>query len=144
MKRRLRPVPRRERRTGEANVTSLTDVALSLVVVFMVSLPLLTESGIFVTAPSVTRSLAPQDITEVKVNIYITRDGDYILNEDLVPKEQLDYLVGELLKRSTERRVVISADGEVRHERVVEVLDIAKQHGAQQLAILRTGPRVGG
>jgi biopolymer transport protein ExbD len=120
------------------------DVALSLVVVFMVSLPLLSESGIFVTAPSVTRSSAPQEMTEVKVNIYITKDGEYILNEQSVPRSQLDYLVGELLKRSMERRVVISADNEVRHERVVEVLDIAKQHGAQQLAILRTGPRLGG
>lgn len=144
MKRLLRAVPRREHRAGEANVTSLVDVALSLVVVFMVSLPLLSESGIFVTAPSVTRSSAPQEMTEVKVNIYITKDGEYILNEQSVPRSQLDYLVGELLKRSMERRVVISADNEVRHERVVEVLDIAKQHGAQQLAILRTGPRLGG
>lgn len=144
MKRRFRLLPPREHRVGEANVTSLTDVALSLVIVFMVSLPLLTESGIFVTAPSVTRALGAEDITELKVNIYITKDGQYLLNEEVVSKEELEYLVAELLKRSLERRVVISADGEVRHERIVEVLDIAKQHGAQQLAILRTGPRKGG
>ncbi len=140
---RLRRVPRLQRPLGEANVTSLVDVALSLVIVFMVALPFLTETGLFVSTPSVAAAAGPQDITEVKVNIYITKDGQYILNEEPVPKEKLDYLIGELLKRSYERRVVISADGEVKHEKVVEVLDMAKQHGARQLAILRVGPRGG-
>ena len=140
---RLKRVLKHSRPVGEANVTSLVDIALSLVIVFMVSLPFLIESGIFVSTPSVTAAAGVQDITEVKVSIYLTKDGQYILNEELVPKEQLDYLMGELLKRSYERRVIISADGEVRHKRVVEVLDIAKQHGAKQLAILRVGPRGG-
>lgn len=140
---RLKRVLKVQKPLGEANVTSLVDVALSLVIVFMVSLPFLIESGIFVSTPSVTAAAGAQDITEVKVNIYITKDGYYILNEEPVPKEQLEYLMGELLKRSYERRVVISADGEVKHNKVVEVLDIAKQHGAKQLAILRVGPRGG-
>lgn len=136
--RRLKPLRIRKGGLGEANVTSLVDVSLSLVIIFMVSLPFLLESGIFVNSPKVTAAAAPTQVTEVKVNIYITEDGRYVLNEESVPRERLEYLMGELLKRSVERRVIISADGAVKHERVVEVLDIAKQHGAQELAILRT------
>ncbi len=134
---------RRIHRKGQANVTSLVDIALSLVIFFIVTLPVLMESGIMVKAPSVAVVGSNQPADEFKVSIYITEDGRYILNESPVTREQLESLVGELLKRSIEKLVVVRADGAVMHEKVVEVLDMAKQKGAMKLALIRGKPMGG-
>jgi biopolymer transport protein ExbD len=137
MKWRRRPLDRRNIRQGEANVIPLIDVLMVLIVFFLVIFAFLTESGIFVSSPVVSAAGAPGEQTELKVNIHITKDGQYILNDEVVEYDKLEYLVSELLKRSAERRVVLSADPEVIHDKVVGILDMAKQHGATQLAILK-------
>jgi biopolymer transport protein ExbD len=52
--------------------------------------------------------------------------------------EQLSDLLPKLLDRSRERRVVIATDDQVVYDRVMRVLDLAKQSGAADLALLRT------
>lgn len=144
MKRKLRPLERRHIKQGEANVIPLIDVLMVLIVFFLVIFAFLTESGIFVSPATVSKAGAPGEQTELKVNIHITKDGLYILNDEVVLPEQLEYLVSELLKRSAERRVVLSADPEVIHDKVVKILDMAKGHGATQLAILKRAATGGG
>lgn len=144
MKWRRRPLERRNWRQGEANVIPLIDVLMVLIVFFLVIFAFLTESGIFVSSPVVTSAGSAGQQTELKVNVHLTKTGEYVLNNEVVTLEQLKYLVSELLKRSAERRVVISADPEVIHDRVVTVLDLAKQLGATQLAILKIATAGGG
>ncbi len=140
---RIKRPTRKEHRRGQANVTSLVDISLSLVIFFIVTLPVLMESGIMVKSPSVAIVGKTEQADEFKVSIYIKEDGTIILNESPVTKEQLETLVGELLKRSIEKLVVVRADGAVMHERVVEVLDLAKQKGAMRLALIRGKPMGG-
>ncbi len=118
-------------------MNSLVDIALSLVIGFIVTIPLFFESGIFVNAPGVAKAAAA-DVSDIKVNIRLLDDGAILLNEEIVTYEQLTELLPELLARSVARKVIISTDPNVRYEQVITVLDLAKQKGAGQLALLRS------
>ena len=136
--RRRRGMPHRE----ELIITSLVDIALCLVLGFMVSMPAFIESGIFVTSPSVSRggeaatqAAAPAD--DIKVNIFLSDDGRIFLNEEAVTKDYLIKTLPALLARSADRKVIIGTDFNVIYDRVINVLDWAKQAGAGQLCLLR-------
>ena len=144
---------RGRRRRGMAHreeliITSLVDIALCLVLGFMVSMPAFIESGIFVTSPSVSRgeaatSAATAPADDIKVNIFLSdpsRDapeGRIFLNEEEVTKDYLVKTLPQLLARSADRKVIIGSDFNVVYDRVIRVLDWAKQAGAGQLCLLR-------
>ena len=136
-RRKRREMPHRE----ELIITSLVDIALCLVLGFMVSMPAFIESGIFVTSPSVARTeatpqaAAPAD--DIKVNIFLADDGRIFLNEEAVTKDYLIKTLPQLLARSTDRKVIVGTDFNVIYDRVIRVLDMAKQAGAGQLCLLR-------
>jgi biopolymer transport protein ExbD len=120
-------------------LNSLVDIALSLVIGFIVTIPLFFESGIFVNAPGVAQAAAG-DVSDIKVNIHIRDDGTLLLNEEIVAYERLEELLPELLARSVQRKVIVSTDPLVREGQVVQILDLAKQQGAGELALLRSRP----
>ena len=126
-----------ERRKDELILTSLVDIALCLVLGFLVAMPLFFETGIFVSAPGVARAGVGEQGTDVKANIFLTDDGRILLNESEVSIAQLSDLLPKLLDRSRERRVVVATDDNVVYDRVMKVLDLAKQSGAADLALLR-------
>jgi biopolymer transport protein ExbD len=118
-------------------LNSLVDIALSLVIGFIVTIPLFFESGIFVNTPGVAKAGA-NDVSDIKVNIHLLDDGSILLNEEIVSYERLAELLPELLARSVARKVIVSTDANVRYEQVIAILDLAKQKGAGQLALLRS------
>jgi len=118
-------------------LNSLVDIALSLVIGFIVAIPLFFESGIFVNAPGVAAG-SSTEVSDIKVNIHLLNDGGILLNEEPVSYEKLEELLPQLLARSLERRVIVSTDSLVTYERVIQILDLAKQKGAGELALLRS------
>jgi len=126
-----------EPRKDELILTSLVDIALCLVLGFLVAMPLFFETGIFVSAPGVARASTGEQGTDVKANIFLTDDGRILLNESEVSIAQLTDFLPKLLDRSRERRVVVATDDNVVYDRVMKVLDLAKQSGAADLALLR-------
>jgi len=125
-----------EHRPGGLILNSLVDVSLALVIGFIVTIPIFFESGIFVNAPGAAKARA-DDVSDIKVNIHLLDDGAILLNEELVDYEKLVELLSQLLARSLERKVIVSTDPGVKYERVIKILDLAKQQGAAELALLR-------
>lgn len=135
---------RRRRIIGEErgkvviNLAPLVDISLSLVIIFIVSLPFILESGLFVSRGALTKAKAQEvERDDVKVNIYIRKDGVVFLNEKPVNDLELPYYLKELIKRSVSGDVILSADSEVVYRRVIEIIDLAKQSGARDVYILR-------
>jgi biopolymer transport protein ExbD len=127
------------RRNDGLIINSLVDVALSLVIGFMVSMPVFFENGIFVSAPGVAQAgAAAPSGSDIKANIFLTDDGRIMLNEVPVTEDSLRVLLPRLLDRSVARRVVISNQEHVLYDRVIQVMDMAKQVGASDVAWLRT------
>lgn len=109
---------------SEINVTPLVDVALVLLVVFMITAPMLVQ-GAQVNLPQTKRmDVLPQD----QLIITITREGQVKLNGDAVP---MDELTERLSPRVTPgRSVLVYADREVQYGLVMQVMAIAHSLGA--------------
>lgn len=121
----------------EINLTSLVDVCLTLVIIFMVSYPLVMQSGINVSTPSMKKARTQMEETELKAEIELKEDGSLQLNGFLIEPDSLADTLSTLLASSKEKLVVISAEPLVLHDRVVGILDQAKQCGAKQLSIIK-------
>ena len=122
---------------SEINLTSLVDVCLTLVIIFMVSYPLVMQSAIKVATPSLRKAKTVLEKTELKAEIYLKENDQIELNGCLIESALLTDSLLILLSASNEKTVVVSAEENVLHDRVVAVLDLAKQCGAQQLSIVK-------
>lgn len=126
-----------------AGLISLTDVMGSLVKVFVLTIPFLVESGIFVSrsmAAKLNRPIQQKQVkTDVKVSIHMKADGTIELNKKPVTEEQLKDLVPKLLARSIEKNALLSADNEVVYDNVVQMIDFLKSKGAGDVLIMKRG-----
>lgn len=115
------------------NVTPLVDVALVLVMVFMITLPYLMDKGLPVRASG--ERAAPAGPADGPILIEVSRAG-VRLEGQAVPKSEL---AAELIRAIARRKadgVAVSADRGVSHAEVIEVLDQAMDAGAQRLDLL--------
>ncbi len=122
---------------GKIPITPMINVALLLVLFFMMSAPAIFMSGISVKNPTLVQGTSAADDTELKANIYIDSQNRILLNNKLIEREEFPDRIAELLGRSVSRIVVVSAYPSIPIQEVVTVLDIAKQKGALKLVLLR-------
>ncbi len=119
------------------NLTPLVDVSLVLVVIFMATAPMFMQSGIIVTSGEKKATAEVKAATSREKSILIKLKGDQIwLNQHLVAEADLPNLLKRMLLESETRRVIINPNREVRHGRVIKIMDTAKQSGAANLVIL--------
>jgi len=122
---------------SEINLTSLVDVSLTLVIIFMVSYPLIMQSGINVSTPSMEKAKSQLEETELKAEITLKNDYSIELNGKKIEPDYLSDSLKKLMEASIDKMVVISAEENVLHDHVVAVLDEAKQCGAERLSIVK-------
>ncbi len=124
---------------AEINITPFTDVVLVLLIIFLVTAPMMFETRIPVKLPvSSQASTAP----EAHPTVVVAADGKIFLDDR--PVDGPEALVGALRRAiltTGDRTVVLKADADARHGRVIQCLDAAKAAGADRLAIsARQGP----
>ena len=133
------PAEDEERAMSEINTTPLVDVMLVLLIVFMITIPVITHT-VPLELPKV-RNLATQTKPE-NVNISVNRDGQIFWNLTLVPDSNalLEKLkVAALQKPQPE--VHVRADGSARYERIGQVIFTAQRAGIQKVGfITEPGP----
>ena len=122
---------------SEINLTSLVDVSLTLVIIFMVSYPLIMQSGINVSTPSMEKAKSQLEETELKAEITLKNDYSIELNGKKIEPDYLSDSLKTLMEASIDKMVVISAEENVLHDHVVAILDEAKQCGAEKLSIVK-------
>lgn len=122
---------------SEINLTSLVDVCLTLVIIFMVTSPLVMQSGIKISTPSIGKASTQKNETEMLANIHLKPDGFVQFNGREIEDANFADSLRIFLAASKEKLVVISAEGEVLHDRVIAVMDEAKQCGARKLSLIR-------
>lgn len=119
----------------DINVTPLVDVSLVLVIIFMVTAPMVMQAGIMVASSKVDAAEGQVSQNE-SVSLRLTAQAIY-LNEQVVTLQTLPPLITAKLKVNKKKVVTITSDDDVKHGVVVEVLDIAKQSGAEGLSIMK-------
>jgi biopolymer transport protein TolR len=115
------------------NVTPLVDVALVLLIIFLVTARMVVapNAALKLTLPT---AASGEQITPVFA-VTLTRDGITRVNGQPVAADA-DFLARARAEHQShpELRAVIQADGEVHHARVVKVMDLLSQAGVTQIA----------
>jgi biopolymer transport protein ExbD len=129
----MNPRRTKQRIVSEINITPFTDVILVLLIIFMVTTPILLQSGIKVELP---RAATKQTIQK-KITVTITSDGQVFLNNQKYNlSEQTEAFKKELAKAAAgESSLVIDGDRNVKYDAVVQVLDVASQAGIRRIAL---------
>lgn len=114
------------------NVTPLVDIVLVLLIIFMVTATFIVSPQIKVELPKASTGEAsePQSFA-----IVVTRDGELFLNGSPTDIPQIETFIRERLKNTPDLQAVISADREVKHGRVIEMIDLVRRNGCKKFAI---------
>ncbi|HNT97235.1 MAG TPA: biopolymer transporter ExbD [Elusimicrobiales bacterium] len=126
-------VHEKNRIIAEMNMIPLIDVALILLIIFMVMTPFLVQSQLQVSLPKSSSPAAPSE--ENAITVQITRSGGAIVEGKKVKMSGLERELILRLGKSRKKAVLVQADKDVTVEKVVEALDIARKLGAGKVGI---------
>ncbi|MFQ5689297.1 MAG: ExbD/TolR family protein [Gemmatimonadota bacterium] len=107
---------------AEINVTSLVDVAFTLLIIFMITAPIL-QGGVEITVPKAPA--APLQTTEGLV-ISIDRGGRIFLDDTPVTMEQFEATIAQVVRRRGSPTVYVKADENSRWGVVLKVVGTLK------------------
>ena len=115
------------------NVTPMVDIMLVLLVIMMVSSIYIVSRALKVELP---KSGSSDEASQSPVTVTLTKDVKTYVNGELVSGDA-ELIARFLQARSggAEPNLVVSADAEALHGRVVHVIDLAKQQGIVKFAI---------
>lgn len=122
-----------ERKEAALDLMPLIDVVFLLIIFFMLTTSFRTIfQGIKVDLPTTTTK---QERIEQNIIISITKDNHLYLDKSRITTSKLVSLLKKKLEGG-KGLVMINADKQVRHGKVVEIIDLAKQAGADRVGIL--------
>lgn len=130
---------RRRRPMAEINVVPYIDVMLVLLVIFMITAPLL-KTGVDVTLPRADAKPMEQIESEPLV-ASVDAEGRFYLNvgsdtEAPVQAQRLVTMATAALRRNPQRRVLVRGDEAVHYQRVVRVMALLQQAGAERVQLV--------
>ena len=137
--------PRRRRRTllSEINVVPYIDVMLVLLVVFMIAAPLMVQ-GILVNLPETLSEPLPREKNDPLI-ISIRSDGLFFLetqsSKDIpLNLEDLSVQVEKILTINPSLQVVVRGDGNVKYQKVMELMSVLQTSGAEEVGLITQAP----
>lgn len=113
------------------DLTPMVDVVFNLLIFFALSLNFVASSGgINVNLP---KASSAKPIKTENITINLTKSGKLYYNKEVATKEEIKKNLKAVKDKSS--LIIIRADNEVEHGKVVEAMDIAKVEGFTKLAI---------
>jgi len=123
-----------ERALSDINTTPLVDVMLVLLIVFMITIPVITHT-VPVDLPEVSN-----EATKTKpenINISVNKEGQVFWNQILVrDNEELLQRMGEIAVMQPQPEVHIRADQQTRYENVGRVIVDAQRKGIMKVGFI--------
>jgi biopolymer transport protein ExbD len=114
------------------NVTPLVDVVLVLLIILMVSSTYIVAQSLKVQLP---KSHTSDGTAEKPATVTLLKNGGLRWNDKDATEEEIAKGLKDAVAADEETNLVVSADKEVQHGRVVHILDIAKLAGITKFAI---------
>ena len=112
---------------------SMADIAFLLLVFFLVTTTISMDKGIGLVLPAIGEELEvnPKNIT----NVLINARGQVLLDEDLIPLNQLRHRIKIMLAQNDKLIVSVKTSPQTKHQTYIDVLDELKQAGATRISI---------
>lgn len=125
---------------SEINVVPLVDVMLVMLVIFMVTAPMM-QRGMSVNLPESRRAepLAAEQLF-VTVPLAFRTEGVVQVGDDRVRVEALAERMRADLADRTEKAVFLRGDEEVTYGELVQVFDVLKEGGVQEVGLVLAEP----
>ena len=118
---------------------ALTDIIMNMFIFFFITFSFLAtfnqvkEGQVDVSLPKA--SSATSQAEKKRLTVSLTKDGGLFLNEAVISLDQLQSKFQAEQTQGSEITLVVRADQEVQHGRVVKVMDLARTEGLHRLAI---------
>ena len=114
-------------------ITPLIDIVFLLLIFFMLTSHFHIASGVPIRLPKITQK--EQDSQGHKITLVIDSSGRIYLKGKKIDLEQLGGELESLVKKDERVHLLLEADKEVSHGRVVSVMDLAKRAGISSIII---------
>jgi biopolymer transport protein ExbD len=118
---------------SEINMTPLVDVMLVLLIIFMITVPVLTHS-IPLELPQVSHQ--PSQNPPDTITLAVSADGSVYWNKDPISREQLATRLQLAAQQTPQPPFQLKGDRSVAYEHVVSTLALIQQSGITQLGFL--------
>lgn len=118
---------------------ALTDIIMNMFIFFFITFSFLAtfnqikEGKVDVSLPKA--SSATTQLEKKRLTVSLTKDGGLFLNEEAISIDELQAKFQAEQMQGSEVTLVVRADQEVQHGRVVNVMDLARTEGLHRLAI---------
>jgi biopolymer transport protein TolR len=117
---------------NEINVTSLVDVVLTLLIMFMISTPLF-QGGLEVALP---KTQVRQTFDTERLVVTISKNKGIFLNDENVTEEELPGKLAEYYQNSKIKGAYLRADGDIAYRNVIMILSLINQAGFETLGLV--------
>ncbi|WP_314143970.1 biopolymer transporter ExbD [Buttiauxella noackiae] len=127
------PSTKNKKPMSEINMIPMIDVMLVLLIVFIISAPLLTNS-VKIDLP--TASSNPVDTREKSVQLAIKSEGNFYWNGTLKDKDSLQGLMLEASHQTPQPEIQLQADAHTSYETVAQVMVLLSRSGLAKIAFI--------
>src|SRR4030042_626132 len=118
---------------GDINITSLADVSITLLVIFIITAPMMTP-GIDVNLPRTDASL-PHD--EEGITVTIKKDGQLFIDTRNLPVSDLEDELKKILSTKPPGVIVyLRSDEKVEYGYVIEVIGHMRRAGVKEIGLV--------
>lgn len=125
---------------SEINVVPLVDVMLVLLIIFMVAAPLMTR-GMDVTLPEARNApVLEEERVFVTVPKTYEENREVEIDDELLPVDVLEERIRQLMVDRSQKNVYLRSDRDVKMAQFVEVMDLLRAAGVENLAVVTLLP----
>lgn len=118
---------------SDINMTPLVDVMLVLLIIFIIAVPVLTQS-VKVDLPRADNT--PIDIKPNTINLSVTKEGQIHWNEATISADELDQRLSIEAAKQPQPEVHIRGDRKVDYEQVLKVMSAVQRSGILKLGFV--------
>lgn len=118
---------------SEINMTPLVDVMLVLLIIFMLTVPVLTDA-VHVNLPQATTAASPKKTETIALSV--DASGQLFWNKDAISLDELAQRLLPLARQADQPELQLRGDKAVPYEKVAQVMAIVQKSGMQKLGFV--------
>ena len=113
----------------DINITPLIDIVFLLLIFFMVSTTFVEKSKIGINLPKASNTVKNSPVTETTISI--SKEGEYFYKQKKISIAKIE----DIFEKDGNLSLVIRADKSTKHEKVVELMNLANKKGLKTISI---------